>query len=234
MTRLNAGIIIIGDEVLSGRTKNTNSNFIAKQLLEAGIQLDEIIVIHDNKEIIVETILNFHKKYTYVFTTGGIGPTHDDITSESIALAFNQKYCFNDKAYKILEEYYPKGEFNQGRKKMAKMPENVELILNPVTAAPGFKINNIYVLPGVPDIMQLMFLNLLENLKKGSPKKIITININLYESSIASELEKIQNKYPLCSIGSYPYYNYISKIVLFINNISLIISILRPRFMLKF
>ena len=103
---------------------------------------------------------------------------------------------------------------------MAKMPENVELILNPVTAAPGFKINNIYVLPGVPDIMQLMFLNLLENLKKGSPKKIITININLYESSIASELEKIQNKYPLCSIGSYPYYNYISKI----GGVNLVIS----------
>lgn len=220
MTRLNAGIIIIGDEVLSGRTKDTNSNFIAKQLIEAGIQLDEIIIIHDNKEIIVDTVLNFHNKYTYVFTTGGIGPTHDDITSESIALAFNQKYCYNNKAYKILEEYYPKGEFNEGRKKMAKMPENAELILNPVTAAPGFKLNNIYVLPGVPDIMQLMFLNLLDNLKKGTPKKIITININLYESSIASELEKIQNKNPLCSIGSYPYYNYISKI----GGVNLVIS----------
>ena len=211
MTKLNAGILIIGDEILSGRTHDTNSNFIAKQLINSGIQLDEIKIIHDEQETIIKNILDFHKKYTYVFTTGGIGPTHDDITSESIAKAFNKKYCFHSTAFKILEEYYPKGEFNEGRKKMAKMPEFAKLILNPLTAAPGFIIENIYVLPGVPDIMKEMFLNLLKILKKGAPKKTITININLYESSIASDLEKIQNENTDCSIGSYPYFNYISK-----------------------
>ena len=210
MTNLNAGIIIIGDEILSGRTHDSNSNFIAKHLVESGIQLDEIKVIHDNQEVIIKNVLDFHNRYTYVFTTGGIGPTHDDITSESLAIAFNQKYCFNNTAYKILEEYYPKGKLNEGRKKMAKMPEHAELILNPLTAAPGFILKNIYVLPGVPEIMQKMFLNLLENLIKGSPKKTKTININLYESSIAQDLEKIQKKNPNCSIGSYPYFNYIS------------------------
>ena len=211
MSKITAGIIVIGDEILSGRTQDTNSNFIAKNLVEFGIKLDEIRVIHDQKEIIIETVLNFQKKYSYVFTTGGIGPTHDDITSESISIAFNQKYCFNKSAYKILEEYYPKGEFNEGRQKMAKMPENAKLILNPLTSAPGFVVENIYVLPGVPSIMQKMFLTLLQNLDKGMPKKSITININLYESTIASDLEKIQNENKDCSIGSYPYFNYISK-----------------------
>ena len=211
MTKFNAGIIVIGDEILSGRTHDTNSNFIAKKLIEVGIQLDEIKVIHDNQDAIINNILNFHKKYTYVFTTGGIGPTHDDITSESIAIAFKQKYCFHSTAYKILEEYYPKGEFNTGRQKMAKMPEYAELILNPLTSAPGFCVENVYVLPGVPEIMRKMFLNLLESLEKGLPKKTITININLYESIIASDLEKIQNDNQNCSIGSYPYFNFISK-----------------------
>ena len=211
MAKFTAGILIIGDEILSGRTQDTNSNFIAKKLVEIGIQLDEIKIIHDNQEAIIKNILNFHQKYTYVFTTGGIGPTHDDITSESVAIAFNQKYCFNSIAYKILEEYYPKGEFNQGRQKMAKMPENSKLILNPLTAAPGFNIKNIFVLPGVPYIMEKMFTNLLENLEKGSPKKTVTININLYESIIATDLEIIQNDNQDCSIGSYPYYNNTTK-----------------------
>ena len=190
MSKLNAGIIVIGDEILSGRTQDTNSNFIAKNLNESGIKLDEIKIIHDNKDTIIgESVLDFNKKYTYVFTTGGIGPTHDDITSESIALAFNKKYCFHSQAYKILEKYYLKGEFNESRQKMAKMPENVELILNPLTAAPGFIIKNIYVLPGVPNIMKKMFLNLLQNIEKGSPKKSVTINCNLYESLIATRLE---------------------------------------------
>ena len=211
MKILNAGIIIIGDEILSGRTKDTNSGFIAKKLIESGIQLEEIRVIHDDVELIKKIVLEFHTKYNYVFTTGGIGPTHDDLTSESVSLAFNQKYCFNKKAYEILEEYYPKGEFNEGRKKMAKMPENATLIPNPLTVAPGFIIENVYVLPGVPEIMQKMFISLLENIKKGSPKEILTIKTNLFESTIANDLKKIQEKFPESSIGSYPFFNYISK-----------------------
>ena len=211
MKKLNAGILIVGDEVLSGRTQDTNSNFIAKKLIESGIQLDEIKVIHDQMDIIIENVLKFHNKYTYVFTTGGIGPTHDDITSESIAKAFNQKYCFHEEAYKILENFYPKGEFNEGRKKMAKMPEHAKLIFNPLTAAPGFIVQNIYVLPGVPSIMQKMFINLLEVIEKGSPKKTTTINIDLFESSIALDLKIIQDNFKECSIGSYPYFNYASE-----------------------
>ena len=211
MTKLSAGIIVIGNEVLSGRTQDTNSNFIAKNLIESGIELMQIIVIQDNEEIIIDTVRNFSNKYTYVFTTGGIGPTHDDITSESLAKAFNTKYDFHPEAYKILENYYPVGEFNEGRKKMAKMPIGVKLIHNPITSAPGFKILNVFVLPGVPEIMKKMFLRVMDKIEKGSPKKIVTINTNLYESTISITLSEIQNKYNTCTIGSYPYFNFAKK-----------------------
>jgi len=211
MSNLNAGIIVIGNEILSGRTLDTNSNFISKKLIESGIKLDQIRVIQDNEIEIINTVCEFSKKYTYVFTTGGIGPTHDDITSESVSKAFNRKYEINSVAYNILKEYYPKGEFNEGRQKMAKMPENVELILNPETAAPGFVIKNVYILPGVPEIMRSMISNVLKNIKKGKPIKTLTLNVNLYESLIASDLMLIQKNNPKCSIGSYPYFHKDSK-----------------------
>ena len=211
MTLLTAGILIIGDEILSGRTQDTNANFIAKNLTSSGIKLEEIKVIQDKKNIIIDSVKLFSKKYTYVFTTGGIGPTHDDITSESIAKAFKRKYCFHPEAYKILKDYYPEGEFNKGRQRMAKMPEGVDLIQNPLTVAPGFIIENIYVLPGVPEILKKMFENILKNIKKGKPKKIVTIKTNLFESTLSEELSSIQEKYPKSSIGSYPYFNYIKK-----------------------
>ena len=211
MAILKAGILVIGDEILSGRTHDTNSNFIAKKLTESGISLEEIKIIHDHKETIIINIKEFHKKYDYVFTTGGIGPTHDDITSESIAEAFNKKYGINKEAFNILEKYYPEGEFNKSRQRMSKMPTDAQLIYNPMTAAPGFILKNVYVLPGVPKIMEVMFINVLKNLKKGKPKKIKTINTNLYESKIAPFLKDIQNKYEECSIGSYPYFNFLSK-----------------------
>ena len=210
MSNLTAGVIIIGDEILSGRTHDTNSNFIANELIKAGIKLEQIITIQDNQKTIIDTVKTFHKLYTYVFTTGGIGPTHDDITSESIAIAFNKKFCFHQDAFKILEDYYPKGEFNKGRKKMAKMPASSELILNPLTACPGFRIKNVFVFPGVPEIMKKMFVNVLKNIKKGKSKKIITINTNLYESLIAEKLSIIQEENPKCSIGSYPYFNHVA------------------------
>ena len=207
MSNLTAGLIIIGDEILSGRTQDTNSNFIANKLIKAGIKLEQIRTIQDSQKTIIDTVKAFHKSYTYVFTTGGIGPTHDDITSESIAIAFNKEFCFHKEAFKILEDYYPKGEFNEGRKKMAKMPASSELILNPLTVCPGFRIENVFVFPGVPEIMKKMFLNVLKNIKKGEAKKIITINTNLYESLIAEKLSMIQEKNPKCSIGSYPCFN---------------------------
>ena len=207
MSNLTAGLIIIGDEILSGRTQDTNSNFIANKLVKAGIKLEQIRTIQDNQKTIIDTVKVFHKLYTYVFTTGGIGPTHDDITSESIAIAFKKEFCFHKEAFKILENYYPKGEFNDGRKKMAKMPASSELILNPLTVCPGFRIENVFVFPGVPEIMKKMFINVLKNIKKGESKNIITINTNLYESVIAEKLSIIQKKNPECSIGSYPYFD---------------------------
>lgn len=211
MTLLTAGILIIGDEVLSGRTQDTNSNFIAKNLTSSGIKLEEIKIISDQKEHIISSVKLFSKNYSYVFTTGGIGPTHDDITSESLAEAFNKKYEINKEAFNILEKYYPEGEFNLSRQRMAKMPSDVQLIYNPMTAAPGFILNNVFVLPGVPKIMEVMFINVLKNIKKGKPKKVITINTNLYESKLAPFLNDIQEKHKECSIGSYPYFNFLSK-----------------------
>ena len=211
MTQLTAGIIIIGNEILSGRTKDTNSYFISKELIKIGIKLFEIRVIPDESKAIIETVKNFHKKFTYVFTTGGIGPTHDDITSENIAKAFNKKYRTDNRILKILKNYYPKGKLNEGRKKMAKIPTGCELIFNPLTAAPGFKIYNVYVLPGVPIIMKKMFKTVVKNLKKGKPKKICTINTNLFESVLALKLSIIQRNYADCDIGSYPYFNFSKK-----------------------
>ena len=211
MSSYTAGVIVIGDEILSGRTQDTNSNFIADKLTKEGIKLEEILVIQDVKEIIKENVINFSSKYSYVFTTGGIGPTHDDITSESISEAFQLNCETNIQAFEILNNYYPEGEFNESRQRMAKMPVGSELILNPMTAAPGFKIKNIFVLPGVPEIMRVMFLELIKTLKKGKAKLTTTINTNLYESKIAIELKNIQNNYKDASIGSYPYFNFAAK-----------------------
>ena len=211
MNNLTAGIIIIGDEILSGKTKDTNANFIAKELIKIGIELSEIRVIPDESNAISATVINFHKKFTYVFTTGGIGPTHDDITSQAIAKAFKKKYTIDPRALKILKEYYPEGQLNEGRLKMAKIPSGCELILNPLTAAPGFKLKNVYVLPGIPVIMKKMFKSILKSLKTGDPKKINTINTNLFESIMASKLSNIQKKYPECKIGSYPYFHFSKK-----------------------
>ena len=211
MSSFTAGVIVIGDEILSGRTLDTNSNFIAKKLIDAGIELVEVIVIQDKKKTIIEKVLNYSSKYSYVFTTGGIGPTHDDITSESISEAFELNYEFNQKAFEILSNYYPKGELNESRQRMAKMPAGSELIINPMTAAPGFKIKNVYVLPGVPEIMQVMFTELVKTINKGNPKITRTIKTDLYESKIANHLKNIQNKYKDSSIGSYPYFNLTAK-----------------------
>ena len=211
MNLYTAAVLIIGDEILSGRTHDTNSNFIAKNLVKEGIKLVEIKVIQDKQNIIEKSVIEFSKKYNYVFTTGGIGPTHDDITSISISSAFGRNFEINREAFKILKKYYPKGEFNTSRQKMAMMPENVKLIYNPVTAAPGFIIKNVFVLPGVPNIFEKMFIEILKNIKKGKPKKIRTINTDLYESKLAPFLNDIQKKHKDCSIGSYPYFNFISK-----------------------
>ena len=210
-TKVNAAILIIGNEILSGRTQDVNTSTLATWLNSIGVKVVEVRVIPDIEKTIIDTLNLLKTTYDYVFTTGGIGPTHDDITSESVAEAFNKKYETNSEAYNILEKYYPEGEFNISRQRMAKMPSDVELIYNPMTAAPGFIINNVFVLPGVPKIMEQMLKDVLLKLKKGKPKKITTINTDLFESKIAPYLNDIQNQFTDCSIGSYPYFNLISK-----------------------
>ena len=207
--KIKAAILIIGNEVLSGRTQDLNVSFIADWLnINCGISVDEVRIIPDIDKTIIFNVLDMSKKFKYVFTTGGIGPTHDDITALSISKAFKVKYGFNKEAYLILEKYYGKDNFNEGRKKMAKMPAGSSLIYNPSSAAPGFKIKNVLCLPGVPSILKSMIGNLKKYLVKG--KVVSEKNISLYtvESNIALQLEIIQKQYLKkdVTIGSYPFF----------------------------
>ena len=203
---ITAGIIIIGNEVLSGRTKDVNTSTLAKWLNSMGIEVAEVRIIPDNEAIIIETVNILRKKLKYVFTTGGIGPTHDDITAESISKAFETEYGFHKEAYSILEKYYRPGEFNEGRKKMAKMPINSKLILNPTSGAPGFYIENVFCLPGVPSILQSMIGGLNNILIGGNPILNLTISLRTVESEIAKSITEIQNKNKDIEIGSYPFF----------------------------
>ena len=203
---INAGIIIIGNEVLSGRTKDINTSSIALWLNPLGIHVKEARVIPDDENIIIDSVNIFRKKFNYVFTTGGIGPTHDDITAESIAKAFQLEYGFHKEAYKILENYYKPGEFTEGRQKMAKMPTNASLILNPTSGAPGFYVENVFCLPGVPSILKSMLGGLKNNIVGGKPILSLTINLKTVESEIAKSLSEVQNKNKEVEIGSYPFF----------------------------
>jgi len=201
-----AAIVIIGNEILSGRTVDKNTSFLATWLGEKGVSVEEVRVIPDKEQVIIETVNELRRKFAYVFTTGGIGPTHDDITSESISKMFGQKHQYHLEAYKVLEDYYKNQNFNEGRKKMAKMPEHAKLIPNPKTFAAGFYFENVFVLPGVPSILQVMVPYLEKLIKSG--KKILSISIDtgLRESVIADDLAKIQSAFPEVDIGSYPYF----------------------------
>ena len=203
---ITAGIIIIGNEVLSGRTKDINTSTLAKWLNSLGINVREVRVIPDVEKDIIETVNALRKKFDYIFTTGGIGPTHDDITAESISKAFNLEYGFHKEAFSILEKYYKPGEFNEGRQKMAKMPTTANLILNPTSGAPGFYVKNVFCLPGVPSILQSMIGGLKNELVGGDPILSITISLRTVESEIAKPIAEIQNKNNDVEIGSYPFF----------------------------
>ena len=206
--KVNAGILIIGNEILSGRTQDKNVVFIANWLnSKCGISVNEVRVIPDVEKIIVKNILDMSKKFNYVFTTGGIGPTHDDITSKSISKAFKVKYEYHKEAFKILENYYGKVKFNDGRKKMAKMPRGSKLIYNPSSAAPGFITKNVFTLPGVPSILISMIENCKQYLIKGSKTHSKTLNLYTVESTISKQMGTIQKKYKkFVDIGSYPFF----------------------------
>ena len=206
-TKVNAAILIIGNEILSGRTQDTNTSTLATWLNSIGVKVSEVRVIPDQEETIVETLNVLRKSNNYVFTTGGIGPTHDDITAQSVAKAFGLKYQLHKEGYKILAEYYQPGEFNEGRQKMVWMPENAELILNPTSGAPGFSVENVFCLPGVPSIMKSMLGGLKNKIVGGDPILSHTISLKTVESEIANSLTKVQEQNQDVEIGSYPFFH---------------------------
>ena len=204
--RKTSGIIIIGNEVLSGKTLDTNSNFLCKNLHEIGIECKEISVVEDDEKKIIEKVNVFRKKFDFVFTTGGIGPTHDDITSKSIAKAFKDKLVLNKLAKARLKKHYSDEDLTKARLKMAYFPSKATLIDNPVSIAPGFSLDNVHVFPGVPKIFQIMLTEFIKGIDKQ--KKIFKKNITteIPEGLFAEYVGKIQKKYPDVDIGSYPYF----------------------------
>ena len=202
---MKAALIIIGNEILSGRTQDKNLSYLANWLNEIGIQLSEVRVIRDEEKVIIDTVNHLRSEYDYVFTTGGIGPTHDDITSLSIARAFGVELEINDKALAILKEYYKDGELTEARMKMTMIPVGAELVDNPVSKAPGFKMDNVFVMAGIPSIMQGMLEGARMFLKGGDVVKSMSIDVFTPESNVAQALTDLQKKYNDVEIGSYPF-----------------------------
>ena len=200
-----ACVIVIGNEILSGRTQDVNLNWLAIELNKAGVRLHEARVIPDVPDVIIKTVNECRAAYDYVFTTGGIGPTHDDITSECIARAFGRKHVRNAEAEALMVKQYGREKLNEARLRMCDMPEDSVLIPNPVSVAPGFIVENVYVMAGVPGIMRAMFDSVKGSLKGGNPIQSLTVSTFLTEGTIARELTAIQNRYPAVEIGSYPF-----------------------------
>lgn len=200
-----AAIVVIGNEILSGRTQDANLPWLSTQLNERGIQLVEGRIIPDIREVIADTVNDLRAKYDFIFTTGGIGPTHDDITTESIAHAFGVKVILHPEAHKLLQDYY--GErLNDARLKMAHTPEGAELVENPVSVAPGYRMDNVYVLAGIPRIMQSMFDSIAPTLTGKNKVHSSTVTCHLAEGEIADALGALQKKYSEVDVGSYPHF----------------------------
>lgn len=202
-----ACVLIIGNEVLSGRTEDANLHWLAGRLGDMGVRLTEARVIPDVEEIIAAAVNQTRAAFDYVFTTGGIGPTHDDITTEAVARAFGVKVERNAQAVAILEKSIPKERLNAARMRMAEIPVGASLIENPVSRAPGFRMENVFVLAGVPSIMRAMFESVRHELVGGPPMLSRTVSCHLAEGDIAAGLERIQKAHPEVDIGSYPYFH---------------------------
>jgi molybdenum cofactor synthesis domain-containing protein len=201
-----ACVLIIGNEILSGRTQDTNLNYLATGLNEVGVTLREARVIPDIAEVIIATVNEMRARYDYVFTTGGIGPTHDDITSECVAKAFGVPWVLHPEAHKLFLDHYKPGELNEARLRMAHTPEGASLIRNPVSRAPGFRMGNVFVMAGIPRVMQSMFDGIKHDLKGGRPMLARTVSCHLPEGIIAKGLGEIQARYADLDLGSYPFY----------------------------
>ena len=202
-----AALVVIGNEILSGRTKDVNVAYLARQLTALGIQLAEVRMVRDEERAIIAAVNTLRAAHTYVFTTGGIGPTHDDITCESIARAFNLPYRIHPEAERILVAFYKDTgrELNEARMRMAYTPEGATLIDNPVSRAPGFRVENVHVLAGIPAVMRAMFESVAPTLKGGRAVKSREIAVLLGEGDVAARLEALQERYPALEIGSYPF-----------------------------
>ncbi len=203
-----AALIIIGDEILSGRTADVNLRYIARRLNSIGVRLAEARVVADKQEAIVAAVNQCRQAYDYVMTTGGIGPTHDDITAAAIAAAFGRRLIRNPEIVALLEDRYRDSELelNEARLSMANTPEGATLIDNPVSGVPGWQIENVFVFAGVPKIMQAMFESMVHRLTGGEPLHERSIVVDIGEGTLAAALAEIQNRHTALSIGSYPYY----------------------------
>ena len=199
-----AAILVIGDEILSGRTKDKNIGYIAEYLTNIGIDLREVRVVPDVEEEIVAAVNALRARYDHVLTTGGIGPTHDDITADAIAKAFGVGIDFDPRAVAILAERYGKADLNEARMRMARLPAGSELIANPVSKAPGFSIGNVHVMAGVPAIMQAMLDGLAARLPTGAKMLSRSVPAGMGEGRIAARLAEVQKRFPDVMIGSYP------------------------------
>jgi molybdenum cofactor synthesis domain-containing protein len=200
-----AAVLVIGDEVLSGRTQDTNTGYIARVLGALGIDLKEARVVPDDQSEIVAALNALRGKHDFVFTTGGIGPTHDDITADAVAAAFDVGIGYHPDAYALLEARYPPGEFNDMRKRMARIPDTATLVANSVSGAPGFHIGNVYVMAGVPMVMRAMLEAIAPELPRGVPVTSITLEAAIPEGKIAPGLAAVQKAHPHVAIGSYPF-----------------------------
>ena len=207
MEQPTASMLAIGDELLSGRTQDANMHHLANKLTEIGINLSEARFIRDDAAVIVSNIVELSTKFDYLFTSGGIGPTHDDITTDCVAEAFGRQVSVRSDAFNILKKYYDgKGiELNEARLRMARIPEKADLIENLISGAPGYIIENVYVMAGVPRIFQSMLQTVLPNLKKGTPTLSISIKLYKGEGDIALELEQIVKAFSKLTFGSYPF-----------------------------
>ena len=200
-----AAIIIIGDEILSGRTLDQNTKYIASQFSITGITLSEVRIIPDIKSRIIDAVNTLRAQVDYVFTTGGIGPTHDDITADSIAEAFDVQIDIDERALEMMRKRYKKEDLCGERLRMARIPSGAALIDNPISHTPGFILENVIVMAGIPDIMQVMLDNVIPNLRTGLPFKTLTIRVIAPESLIAIPLKEVQNQFDDLTLGSYPY-----------------------------
>jgi len=208
-TEYTACLIVIGNEILSGRTRDANLQYLAEKLNSWGIQMREARVIPDVEQTIIDAVHECRQAYDYVFTTGGIGPTHDDITAATIAKAFGRKLVLDQATYDRMASHYfanNMGDFNKARQKMCYVPEGSELIGNSISIAPGFQVENVYVLAGVPSIMRAMVDTLQNRLVGGKPVQSRSLNLFLGEGAVAEGLTNLQNAYPEVDMGSYPFY----------------------------